>query len=94
MLNRIAPILALVGVPMSIWYLGEYKEIWALFYCWFCLTILFWWYLANVVFSTSKKDRRNMAYRKVTGNRKGPAHDGTNSKVTQFKSNTRKENYQ
>lgn len=65
MLSRIAPILALIGVPMSIWYLGEYGELWGLFYCWFCLTIIFWWYLANVVFVTSKKERRNAAFRRV-----------------------------
>ena len=73
MLSRIAPILALIGIPMSIWYLGEYGELWALFYCWFCLSILFWWYLANVVFRpASKKERRNAAFRKVT-KRKGPS---------------------
>jgi len=72
MLNRIAPVLALIGIPMSIWYLGEYGELWALFFCWLCLTIIFWWYLANVVFATSKRDRRNVAFRKVT-KRKGPA---------------------
>lgn len=66
MLSRIAPVLALIGIPMSIWYLGVYGELWGLFFCWFCIFILFWWYLANVVFRpTSKKERRNLAYRKV-----------------------------
>ena len=66
MLSRIAPLLALIGIPMSIWDLGVYGDLWALLFCWFCLVILFWWYLANVVFRpTSKKERRNLAYRKV-----------------------------
>ena len=66
MLSRIAPVLALIGIPMSIWYLGVYGDLWALFYCWFCIFILFWWYLANVVFATSKRERRNAAFRRVT----------------------------
>ena len=65
MLSRIAPILAMIGIPMSIWCLGEYGDLWCLFFCWFCLSVLFWWYLANVVFATSKKDRRNAAFRRV-----------------------------
>lgn len=66
MLSRVAPVLALIGVPMSIWDLGVYGDLWALFFCWFCLAILFWWYLANIVFRPmSKKERRNLAYRKV-----------------------------
>ena len=66
MLSRIAPVLALIGIPLSIWDLGVHGDLWALFYCWFCIFILFWWYLANVVFRpTSKKERRNLAYRKV-----------------------------
>lgn len=66
MLSRIAPVLALIGIPMSIWDLGMYGDLWALLYCWFCIFILFWWYLANVVFRpASKKERRNLAYRKV-----------------------------
>lgn len=73
MLSRIAPILALVGIPMSIWYLGEGGGMWALFYCWFCLTILFWWYLANVVFATSKKERRNLAFKRVMSKKKKAA---------------------
>ena len=74
MLKVVAPVLALIGIPISIWYLGEYGELWGLFYCWFCLTILFWWYLANVVFRpANKRERRNAAFRKVTekGRRKG-----------------------
>jgi len=70
----IAPMLALIGIPMSIWYLGEYGELWGLFFCWFCLAILFWWYLANVVFRpTSKKERRNLAFKRVTGKKKKAA---------------------
>ena len=66
MLSRIAPILALIGVPMSIWDIGAYGDLWALLFCWFCIFILFWWYLANIVFRPmSKKERRNLAYRKV-----------------------------
>ncbi len=82
-LSRIAPVLALIGVPMSIWYLGEYGEMWGLLYCWFCLSILFWWYLANVVFATSKKERRNMAFKNVTGKRKRPPQ-----RTSQFQNNT------
>lgn len=66
MLSRIAPVLALIGIPMSIWDLGVYGDLWALLFCWFCIFILFWWYLANIVFRPmSKKERRNLAYRKV-----------------------------
>ena len=73
MLNRIAPVLALIGIPMSIWYLGEYGELWGLFFCWFCLAILFWWYLANIVFATSKKERRNVAFKRVMSKKKKAA---------------------
>ena len=93
MLSRIAPVLALIGIPLSIWDMGMYGDLWALFYCWFCLTIIFWWYLANIVFTTSKKERRNAAFKRVMSKKKRPrTYDGTDSKVTQFKSNTRKEN--
>ena len=83
MLSRIAPVLALIGIPMSIWELGVYGDLWALFYCWFCIFILFWWYLANVVFRpTSKKERRNAAFRKVT--EKGRREGRASFKITQF----------
>ena len=82
MLKVISPVLALVGIPMSIWYLGEYGEMWGLLYCWFCLFILFWWYLANIVFRpASKKERRNLAYKRVT-KKKAAAKDD------QFQNNT------
>ena len=73
MLNRIAPVLALIGIPMSIWYLGEYGELWGLLFCWLCLSILFWWYLANIVFATSKKERRNVAFKRVMSKKKKAA---------------------
>ena len=60
------PILALIGVAMSIAYIGKFGDIWGLVFCFICLTILFWWYLANIVFRpVSKKERRNLAFRKV-----------------------------
>ena len=60
------PILSLAGIVMSIIEMGMVGDIFGLLFCWFCLAILFWWYLANVVFRpTSKKERRNLAYRKV-----------------------------
>lgn len=73
MLSRIAPVLALIGIPMSIWDLGVYGDLWALFYCWFCIFILFWWYMANVVFATSKKERRNLAFKRVMSKKKKAA---------------------
>ena len=74
MLSRIAPVLALIGVPMSIWDMGVYGDLWALLFCWFCLAILFWWYLANVVFRpTSKKERRNLAFKRVISKKKKAA---------------------
>ena len=74
MLSRVAPVLALIGIPMSIWYLGEGGGMWALFYCWFCLAILFWWYLANIVFRpASKKERRNLAFKRVMSKKKKAA---------------------
>lgn len=66
----ITPILALIGIPLSIWDIGKYGDIWGLIFCWYCLTILFWWYLANVVFMVSKKERRNIAFRKVMKGKK------------------------
>jgi len=60
------PILALAGVVMSIAYIGRFGDIWGLVFCFICLTIIFWWYLANIVFRPmSKKERRNLAFRKV-----------------------------
>lgn len=71
MLSRIAPVLALIGIPLSIWDLGVYGDLWALLYCWFCLAILFWWYLANIVFRpASKKERRNLAFKRVMSKKK------------------------
>ena len=59
-------ILALAGVVMSIAYIGKFGDIWGLVFCFICLTIIFWWYLANIVFRPmSKKERRNLAFRKV-----------------------------
>ena len=73
MLNRIAPVLALIGIPMSIWDMGMYGDLWALLYCWFCLFVLFWWYLANVVFRpASKRERRNAAFKRVMSKKKRP----------------------
>ena len=61
------PILAFTGIPLSIWEIGLYGDIWALLFNWFCLFTLFWWYLANIVFRpASKKERRNLAYKRVT----------------------------
>ena len=60
------PILSLAGIVMSIIEIGMVGDIFGLLFCWFCLVILFWWYLANIVFRPmSKKERRNLAYRKV-----------------------------
>ena len=68
------PILALTGAVMSIVEIGMFGDLFGLLFCWFCLFILFWWYLANVVFATSKRERRNAAFRKVT-KRKGPVNE-------------------
>ena len=72
----VTPILALAGVPLSIWDIGVNGDVIGLVFCWFCLTILFWWYLANVVFATSKKERRNTAFKKVVGREKAANKDG------------------
>ena len=72
----VTPILALAGVPLSIWDIGVYGDVEGMLFCWFCLTILFWWYLANVVFTTSKKERRNTAFKKVVGREKAANKDG------------------
>ena len=65
-LKILSLILALIGVPMSIMEIGMFGDVFGLIFCWFCLFIIFWFYLANVVFRpTSKKERRNIAYRKV-----------------------------
>lgn len=61
------PILSLTGAVMSIVEIGMFGDLFGLLFCWFCLFILFWWYLSNVVFRpTSKKERRNAAFRRVT----------------------------
>lgn len=66
LIKILIPILALAGVVMSIAYIGKFGDIWGLVFCFICLTILFWWYLANIVFRPmSKKERRNLAFRKV-----------------------------
>lgn len=72
----VTPILALAGVPLSIWDIGVNGDVIGLVFCWSCLTILFWWYLANVVFTTSKKERRNTAFKKVVGREKAANKDG------------------
>ena len=76
MFKVITPILALAGVPLSIWDIGVYGDVIGLVFCWFCLTILYWWYLANVVFTTSKKERRNTAFKNVVGREKAANKDG------------------
>lgn len=72
----VTPILALAGVPLSIWDIGAYGDVEGMLFCWFCLSVLFWWYLANVVFTTSKKERRNTAFKKVVGREKAANKDG------------------
>ena len=72
----VTPILALAGIPLSIWDIGVNGDVIGLVFCWFCLSILFWWYLANIVFTTSKKDRRNMAYRRVVKKEKATTKGG------------------
>jgi len=78
------PILSLAGIVMSIIEIGMVGDIFGLLFCWFCIFILFWWYLANIVFRpASKKERRNMAFKNVTGKRKRPPQ-----RTSQFQNNT------